>query len=321
MRLPVQQFITISAKTYTEAVRQPVFLLLALSTLVFTGALPFIITHVIGESQRIVRDSALALQLVSGLFLGCYAAASTLSREIRRGTLAAMLSKPVDRATLFLAKYCGSALAAATFCLMSTLAIMLAVRTSAVSYVYDPWGSLPLLAGCLLAFAAAGLMNFLFQTPFVSRAWHMLLLLTGLAFLVSCAMPGRPDATGFGTAIPWEILPAGILILAAVLVLTGIAVTVAIRIDLPGAMVLCSLLLMLGLLSDYLLGSRSGDHLAARIAYALVPNWQNFWAVDALVHGSIAWSYVGHAFLYGAVYLAGVLAFGLILMDRGDVRR
>ena len=54
----------------------------------------------------------------------------------------------------------------------------------------------------------------------------------------------------------------------------------------------------------------------AKIAYAVVPNWLQFWLADALEDKkTIPWGYVGRAAMYLAAYLAAALAAALLLFD------
>ena len=54
----------------------------------------------------------------------------------------------------------------------------------------------------------------------------------------------------------------------------------------------------------------------AKVAYAVVPNWQQFWLADALEDKkSIPWSYVVKAAAYLVSYLAAALAAALISFE------
>lgn len=317
MRSHVRQFYGIATLTALEASRQPIFLLLTTSVLAFIALLPFLITHVIGDSARVVRDSALATQLVAGLILGCFAASATIARELRRGTLAAILSKPVGRSLFFLAKFCGVAMIMLVFAATTTLATMLAVRTAAEPFQFDWWGSGPLLIALLLAYAWAGLHNYLTGRPFVSRTYLLVSLAVLGAFTVSCLVPGNHEAA---PAIPWNILPAGVLMALAMLLLSAFAVSLATRLDMTATLLLCLGVLMFGLMSDYLFGRRTDDHWIYPVLHGILPNWQHFWATDALKSGTIPWSYTAWTALYAALYGIAVLSGGLWNFNRMEVK-
>lgn len=100
----MRQFGSIAANTFMELVRQPVFLLLMTFSAGFTVFLAVIPVFGFGDDPKMVKDSALAVMLVSGLFGAVVSASASVAREIRQGTALAVLSKPVGRATFVLAK-------------------------------------------------------------------------------------------------------------------------------------------------------------------------------------------------------------------------
>lgn len=332
MRIFLKQLHKISVLTALEASRQPIFLLLTTTVVIFIALLPLLITHVVGESSRVVRDSALAVQLVFGLVLGCYAATSTITREIRRGTLASIISKPVDRWIFFLSKFSGVATIMVVFATVTTLATMLSVRTAAVTFLFDWWGIGPLLSGVLLAYMIAGLQNYFLRAPFVSRAFWLLAVMILLAFAVSCLIPAHFSEMGshhehshghlppVESAIPWGILPAGILVGVSMILMSSFAVSLATRFDLVPTFSICLGIFMLGLMSDYLFGQRADENPWFSLIYGLLPNWQHFWAVDALNQDGIPWMYTGLATGYAGIYSLVILAVGLIAFYRMEVK-
>jgi ABC-2 type transport system permease protein len=322
MRLAIKQFTGITALTALEASRQPIFLLLTTVVVLFIGLLPLIITHVIGESSRIVRDSALAVQLVSGLVLGCFAATSTITHELRKGTLASILSKPVNRTLFFLAKFSGVAVIMLVYGITTTMATMLSVRTAAETFHFDWWGVGPLFVAILLSYSWAGIQNFILRIPFVSRTYLLVSFSVAIAFLISCAIQGHNhdhDTAGFGSALSWNIIPAGILLSMAMVMLSALAVSLATRLDMVPTFSLCLGIFLLGLMSDYLFGQHADGHWLYGLVYGILPNWQHFWAVDALSEAGIPWRYTIHVAGYVIMYTAVVLSAGLISFSRMEV--
>src|SRR5881296_2024872 len=107
----MRQFITIAANAFMELVRQPVFLLLMTSSVVFQILLATPYYFAFGDEPKLVKNSTLAVMLLAGLFGAVLSASSSLAREIRAGTALAVLSKPVGRAQFLIAKYVGLAVA------------------------------------------------------------------------------------------------------------------------------------------------------------------------------------------------------------------
>jgi ABC-2 type transport system permease protein len=321
MKRHIRQFTSIARLTALEAVRQPIFLLMATACVVFIGLLPILITHTLGEAGKLVRDSGLAFYFVCGLILGSYVACSSLTHEIRRGTAASILSKPVSREIFFLAKFAGVAAVMLFFSTAAAIAIVMSTRVAEPLYSFDWWAGAPLLAAPLLAYVIAGLWNFFTQRPFVSAASVTLLVTMAVAFAFAGFLDAEGHSAAFGAAYSWKIVPVSVLIFLAIAVLTGLAMSLAIRLDTVPTLCICSVVFLVGLMSDYLFGRHASQSLVADFLYRIVPNWQHFWVVDALSgDGAIPWSYVARAALYAGLYLAGILSLGLIAFRQLEVR-
>src|SRR5438309_1061136 len=109
----MRQFLTIASNAFMELVRQPVFLLLMSCSAVFNVFLATVPYFGFGDDPKLVKDSTLAVMLLSGLFGAVLNASSSVAHEIRSGTALAVLAKPVGRAQFLLAKYVGLAAALA----------------------------------------------------------------------------------------------------------------------------------------------------------------------------------------------------------------
>src|SRR6476620_7174985 len=105
----MRQFLTIASNAIMELVRQPGFLLLMTCSGLFTVFLAAVPYFAFGDDPKLVKDSTLAVMLLSGLFCAGVNASASVAHEIRSGTALALSSKPVRRAQLVLAKYLGLA--------------------------------------------------------------------------------------------------------------------------------------------------------------------------------------------------------------------
>src|SRR5438094_1795437 len=157
----MRQFLTIASNAFMELVRQPVFLLLMTSSAVFNIFLASVPYFGFGEDPKLVKDSTLAVMLLSGLFGAVLNASASVAHEIRAGTALAVLSKPVGRAQFLLAKYFGLMLALALMNYINLVAALIASRM-----VFDAYGSTDLAAlgifagGVALAYLIGGFSNF-----------------------------------------------------------------------------------------------------------------------------------------------------------------
>src|SRR3954466_3628049 len=101
----MRQFITIAINAFMELVRQPVFLLLMTVSSLFEVFLACVNYFGFGEEPKLVKNSVLAVMLLTGLFGAVMSASAGVARESRTGTAVAGLAKPVGKAQFLLAKY------------------------------------------------------------------------------------------------------------------------------------------------------------------------------------------------------------------------
>ena len=303
MTVPFRKFLAIAGLTTLEALRQPFPLLLTATGVIAISLMPILLMHTMGEAPKLVQDSALALHFVCGLLFGGYAASAALGREIRRGTLVSVLSKPVDRSTFFLAKFAGVAGVLLLFAIAIGLTTLLAGHLAEDQYSSESAVSILLYAAPFAAFILAGILNYATQRPFVSTAFVLLVVFLVGVFAFAAA-------TG---NVAWRLLPASVCIALATLVLAGIAITLITRLDLVPTLAVCTVIFLVGLMTDYLLGRAADSNHLAALAYNLIPNWQQFWLADALTgEGTIPWRYVGWVGIYAMFYLIGSLTLGIL---------
>jgi hypothetical protein len=108
-----------------------------------------------------------------------------------------------------------------------------------------------------------------------------------------------------------------VLILFALLVLAAIALACSTRLDTVPTLAVCTSFFLIGLVSDYLFkGAADGGAIWAKVAYAVTPNWQQFWLADALEDKkSIPWIYVGQAATYCLAYLTAALSVASLMFE------
>src|SRR5690349_7272046 len=254
----MRQFITIATNAFMELVRQPVFLLLMTSSAVFEIFLATPFYFAFGDEPKLVKNSTLAVMLLSGLFGAVLSASASLAREIRTGTALAVLSKPVGRAQFLLAKYTGLLLALSLLTYVNLIAALLASRMA-----FDAYGSTDMFAvgiivlALVLGYLMGGFSNFFLRRPFVSDAVFSVVLMMTVAFVVInfYTKEGRPQPWSNG--VDWGMLPAAVLILFALWILAGLALACSTRFDMIPTLAICSGFFLLGIMSDYLFGRRA----------------------------------------------------------------
>ncbi len=313
MILVIRQFIAIMVNTVLTIIRQPLIMLMTTVCLVLTGLLSVVVMFNFGEQGKLVRDGALAFHFVFGLLVANVAASASLYREIKGGTAATVLCKPVSRDLFFLSTYCGIILTLFLFSLMAMMTSLISVRMTILRWNID-WWAIGFLYGALLtAYILAGVCNFRFKRSFASHVFIFLIPALLVAFLVEACLNAECHFVPFGSLIQWRMLPAEVLIFMAIAVLAAIAISFSTRLPPVFTLVLCMGLFFLGLISDYLFGQACRHSFIAAFCYDVLPNWQDFWMIDALSGGGIIpWSYVAEAGVYAVLIVTGVLGLGLI---------
>ena len=320
----MRQFLTIATNAFMELIRQPVFLLLMTASVLFEIFLAVPYYFAFGDEPKLVKNSVLAVMLLSGLLGAVLSASSSLAREIRSGTALAVLSKPVGRAQFLLAKYAGLAAALTVLTYVNMIGVLLASRMAFDAYGKTDVAALGIFAaGMALAYALAGFSNFFLRRPFVSDAVLAMVVLATLRGVCDFPIHTTDGKPGHGGA---RGLAAGAggnpdLVRAVDTGGAGARVFDAAGHD-PDAGDLLGIFL-LGLMSDYFFGRRAeaGEWWASAL-YTIVPNWQLFWLADALDMGksTFHWGYVGKAFVYVVGYAGASLAVATALFEERELK-
>lgn len=302
-----------------ELVRQPVFLLLMTASAAFMVFLACVPYFGFGDDPKMLKDSVLAVSLLTGLFGAVISAAASVAHEIRSGTALAVLAKPVGRVQFLLAKFAGVAAALTVLAYVNTISALLASRMAYDAYSGVDQGALAIFAASVvLAYAVGGFTNYFLHRQFVADAVFALVILVTAGFVVVINTTSHMESLSTVSKVDWRLIPASILILFALWVLAGLAVACATRFDMIPTLAICSAVFLLGLFSDYLFGRAAQEGAWwASILYGVTPNWQLFWMADTLEPGrpGVPWAYVGQALGYMAGYLGAILAAALLLFE------
>jgi ABC-type transport system involved in multi-copper enzyme maturation permease subunit len=319
----MRQFRNIAVNAFMELVRQPIFLLLLTGSVLFEIFLAVPYYFAFGDEMKLVKTSALAVMLLAGLFGAVLSASSSLAREIRTGTALAVLSKPVGRAQFLLAKYTGLAAGMVLLAYVNMVGVMLASWMAFDAYGKTNLLAIGIFAGAIaLAYLLAGFSNYFLRRPFVSDCVFALIVMVTIGAFIIFQFTTQMQTLGEKAAVDWRLVPAGILILFALLILSAIALACSTRLDMIATLAVCSGVFLIGLMSDYLFGlpAAKGSWWASTL-YSIVPNWQLFWLADALETGksTFHWAYVGKAFGYVIFYAGAALALAVALFDEREL--
>ena len=315
----MRQFRNIAVNAFMELVRQPIFLLLITGSVLFEIFLAIPYYFAFGDEMKLVKTSALAVMLLTGLFGAVLSASASLAREIRTGTALAVLSKPVGRAQFLLAKFAGLAAALTLLAYVNLIGVMTASWMAFDAYGKTNVQAIAIFGGAIaFAYALAGFSNYFLRRPFVSDAVFTLVVMATVAAFVIFQFVVQMQSLGERATVDWRLVPAGLLILFAFWIFAAVAVACSTRLDMIATLAVCSAVFLVGLMSDYFFGlpAAHGSWWASAL-YSAVPNWQLFWLADALETGksTFNWAYVGKALGYVIFYAGAALAVAVALFD------
>lgn len=320
----IAKLYAIASNTFLETVRQPIYGVVLLATLILMILNVGLAAFTLGDDNKLLAEMGLSTLLLSGLFLASFSATSVLTREIENKTVLTVISKPVNRVVFLLGKYLGLLAALSLSYYLCFLAFLFTMQHEVLQTSADPWHYPVLvfgLGGAILSCVIAGLWNFLFGREFITTALLIAtpLLTVGVGL---CSVFGRewevqPFLEGLPAGNYW--LAAG-MIFCAVVVLSAIALAASTRFGQVMTLLICLGVLMIGLITDYLLGDLASRYLSVDLIYRHIPNFSLFWIVDAVNSGlAIPASYLAYTLLYALLMASAAILVAVSLFQRREV--
>jgi len=378
-------FYQIIKNTFRESVREPIYLIILLTTLVGIGIFPAFTLYSFHEQTKLVTDTAMAAILFFGLITAVLCASHGISNEINNGTALLLLSKPVQRPTFIISKIVGIILTLAVFCFLTSIACLISIRTACDEFHYGKNIMIIYFIAIILSCIIGGVQNYLSNSSFTMGTTSALILILPITLIIVITIPNKGDLffpkapkeffaaiTGKGATIDyknliyliyailtayiagiiiriksslnyftstmlalliivpiilcinlfnlsatstpfpfWDLSKALILVSFAVFAMAGLATALSTRLDLVANLSICAIILLAGLVSDYLFGLKAQSNILTKALYAIIPNWQKFWLVDALSASNVTIpiSYM----LYSGIYLILLLTMFILL--------
>jgi len=352
-----QQLATIARNTFTESIRQPIFIVLVLTGTVLIVLAPQLAAYTMEDDNKMLIDMGMSTIFVMCLLLAGFVATGVFANEIENKTVLTVVSKPVSRPVFVIGKYLGIALAiAVAFFLLSTV-LGLTIRHRVMSTARDHVDMPVVLfgvGGALIAAVIATAANYLYNKVFTSTLAMALLITQTIAFslvlVVSKEWTLQSPLTEF-QAHNGELTQVCIglgLVFQAVLVLTGVAVAASTRLGQVMTLMICIGIFLLGLASnslsqlvnskllipldaDYfqslaaifqadLLLYQKAVYTLAKLVYMFVPNLQLFWTADAITQDTpINANLFGMVSVYALLQLTAVLSIAIALFQNREV--
>jgi len=319
----IQQLFIISRHTFTESIRQPIFVVLILIAILALVLNPSLAAYSLGDDNKLMIDMGFSTLLLTGLLMAVFTATGVLGKELENKTALTVISKPVSRPLFVLGKFAGAG-ATLTLAFWTLCAVyLLTVRHRVMQTTADPFDGPVLLFGItagLLALAGSTLMNYFYHrdftssfvvslSAFMSTAWVMVLMIDKQWQFQSPLVDLKP-----------QIMIGLLLIFQAVILLTAVAIAASTRLSQTMTLMVCVLVFGLGLFNDFFFGGIAQQYLVAKVLYALIPNFQFFWPADRLTQGhGISISYIGLVSAYTALYVTALMGLAIGLFQKREI--
>ncbi len=296
--------------------RDPLYFVVLILSLVLIELFPLLAVFAFNEQIKMVFDSSMALILTFSFLLAILLADTLVYKEISSGNIMVLLSKPVEKHIFLLGKLAGLLFSLLIYIIICCVATLISCYVAidqfnlnfSVFYIYYA-----------LIFIATGigvLKNFLCRTSFIPATVIAILLFLGLQ--IGYLFITGSDFFAYNGFNLLTLIKAMFLIIPAVCVMSAISIFISTRFGLMVNMIICFSMFILGLISDYLFGGYvENGSIFFNFLYAVVPNWQFFWVIDAATSGlSISLSYLLWCFIYSMTYVVFCSCLAFISLGR-----
>jgi ABC-type transport system involved in multi-copper enzyme maturation permease subunit len=332
-----EQLITVARNTFTESIRQPVYVVLVLMAALALILNPSLAANTFEDDNKLLVDMGLSVLFLAGLLLAAFTATGVLSAEIESKTVLTVVSKPVPRAMFVLGKFTGVAAAIAVAYWVLLIIFLLTVRHRVMTTASDLF-DMPVilfgLGGGLLALILAGAGNYFYRWSFTSGFVRLLAVILTVAWGLVLVLNKEWQLQAPTVDLDGQLLLGLLLVFEAILIITAIAIAASTRLGQVMTLVLCTGAFLMGLISDSLFGKFVHDYplstasglldYLARAAMALIfhltPNLQCLWPADALSQGNpFDATYIAAVSAYAVLYTAAVLALAIASFQTREV--
>jgi len=340
-----EQVLAILRNTFLECVRQPVCLvIIAAATLLVLISNP-LSAFTMMDDQRMYVDIGLSTVFMSGAILAAFLATAVVHQEVQSRTLLLVVSKPVPRWIFVLGKFLGVTLALLAATALPAFFFLLVEVHGVMQTAATPFHLPVLLFGALALLTIVAIAiwcNFFYGSSFPAVVCVVGVPLMALAYVGTLFFDPSWKSISPSKEFRPELLVALLLMGTSLTVLAAIAVAASTRLGQILTIGVTLGLLLLGLLSDWLFArniTRLKEVLEVRqaanldwldwdrvllwlneAAYAVVPNFQVFWTVDAINQGvEVPPDYLWRVLAYGAALTVAALGIATALFQRREV--
>ena len=326
----IRNTIAVASNTFTEAIRQPVYVVIIFATTILFMLSPSTVMFALREDSQLLSDIGLSNLLVAGLFIAVFAASTVVTDEIDRKTALTVISKSVSRHSFVLGKFFGITGAVLFAEYLLALVYFLTVRHGVLINASDHEDITVIVFGyssAVLACLIGAFSNYFYKWRFGSTTVITGAILTTLSvfilFFIDHKWNYNPSLANF----PLNLVAPVILIFLSTIVISSIAVASAMRFNMVTTMIVCVLVFLLGTMVHNMLGpvisspdSNIFQTIFAWFGLAVIPSI-NLYIVTDVVYESryLPMDYLLKCVLYTALYSAGAITIAIMLFRKRDI--
>jgi hypothetical protein len=315
----------IARNTFTESIRQPVFVIVTLLGTVLPVFAAASSALTLDDDNKLLIDMVLMSMYMLGTITAALVASSVLSREINNKTVLTVISKPIARPAFIVGKFIGVTAAVGVAYWVWLIVSLMCVRHGVMSTAADKH-DMVVITLSVVAFLIAGAIavwgNYFYNWVFASRFSVLLAVTLTLAYLIVLVVNRKwelqPIAHEFteeeGRLV--QVLIAAALVFEALIVTCAVAIAGSTRLGWVGTLLLCGGVFFLGINTERWFLAHTSSQPWAWLGFAVAPNGQFFYMADALTQKSpITLAYFTLVTGYAACYVMGLLCLAVALFQ------
>ncbi len=322
------RFFAIITNTFTETLRQPIFGIVVISTILLLILSPSLAMFTLDDDNQLLMDIGLSTIMLAGMLLAVFAATSVVSEEIENKTALTVISKTVGRGMFVLGKFTGIAAAVILAEYLLCLVLIMVIRHGVLQMSSEKHDIVVMTLGFVglgLTFILSMAGNYFYKWRFSSTTIIAGSSLATIVLLLLYLLDSHWKVNPAENNLQWGILAPMTLTLISVLIMTAIAVAAAIRFNLITTLAFCCLVFILGAVLENWLGpvarAQSGlESYAAWAVLTVIPNISFSVVTNNTYQGTpIPLDYIAQVALYAFFYVTACLLFAIILFRTREI--
>ena len=324
----MQALYEIANHTFKECLRQPIFIVVQLTSLFIIGLHPVFALFAFREQQKLVTDGSLATILVFGCVAAVICAGNTIHNEIANGTALLILSKPVSRPVFIMAKISAVSATLMLFAWNNGIATLLAVRIAKYQFNLEHTIFFLYFLSIVLACTLGAMANFLNHACFSYVASIALALILSLVMVIVYWLPEHNGGYQWGKHIGYSrnLVSAIILLMLAIIMMGAVATSLSVCLSHMANMLGCGIIFFAGLISDYIhykvtyLSREKLTQLMVFWPFYLIPLIIIFWVLSLRAAYKRNQGIVLYNVVWGAIITGLIVWGGYAKINRAELR-